>query len=170
MTDPPGSDPTDRRDELGDVAHPILEQIAGTLGVVPEQLGGQADLEVLGQHEHPDRGVPLPDLQLGDQLGAYQCAGVVAGVQDQDELVAAEADGEVGGSRDSPQQVSDAPKDVVARGAACDVQTRISGGPGSTRRRSWRSLVSGPRQARAMTPTGMQIDASRRRASSSMAA
>ena len=47
--------PADRADELGDVADPVLEQVADALGRVGEQLHRQAELDVLREHEHADR-------------------------------------------------------------------------------------------------------------------
>ena len=52
-------------DELRDVADPVLEQIAGAVGRVGEQLHCQAHLDVLGEHEHAHRRMAGADLQGG---------------------------------------------------------------------------------------------------------
>ncbi len=49
-----GADPPDRVGELVDVADPVLEQVADALGRVGQELHGQAELDVLGEHEHAD--------------------------------------------------------------------------------------------------------------------
>ena len=54
-------------DELLDVADAVLEQVAGALGRVGEQLHREAELDVLREHEHADRGVAGADLQRGAQ-------------------------------------------------------------------------------------------------------
>ena len=57
--------PPDRADELLDVADAILEQVAGAVGRVGQQLHRQSDLDVLREHEHAHRGVIGADLQGG---------------------------------------------------------------------------------------------------------
>ena len=53
------------RDELFDVADPILEEVARTLGRVGEELHRQADLDVLREHEDSHLGVPRADRDRG---------------------------------------------------------------------------------------------------------
>ena len=57
--DPPRNPPATRRtrgDELVDVADPVLEQVADAFGGVGEQPHRQAELDVLGEHQHARTG------------------------------------------------------------------------------------------------------------------
>ena len=47
-----GRDPAARADELGDVGDALFEQVADTDGAAAEELGREALLDVLGEHEH----------------------------------------------------------------------------------------------------------------------
>ena len=57
--------PADRRDEVLDIADPVLEQVADAVSGVGQQRHGEPELQVLRQHEHADRRVVAPDLQRG---------------------------------------------------------------------------------------------------------
>ena len=54
-------------DELGDVAHAVLEQVADAGGVVADQLEHVGRLEVLREDEDRDRRMRAPDLGGGHQ-------------------------------------------------------------------------------------------------------
>ena len=60
-------DALDGVDELGDVAHAVLQQVADPRGVVADELQHVGRLEVLGEHEHGHRRVRAPDLGRRDQ-------------------------------------------------------------------------------------------------------
>ena len=62
-----GRDAFDRLDEVGDVPHAILEQVADSRGVVSDELEHVRRLDVLREHEYGDRRVRAPDLRGGDQ-------------------------------------------------------------------------------------------------------
>jgi hypothetical protein len=53
----------DRIDELGDVPHPVLEQVADARGVLTHQLEHVGRLEVLRKDQHRDIRVRTPDLR-----------------------------------------------------------------------------------------------------------
>jgi hypothetical protein len=59
-------DPFQRVQELPDLRHPVLEQVADAPAVVADQLRGVPALDVLRQHEHPDLRPPAPDFQCRD--------------------------------------------------------------------------------------------------------
>ena len=60
-----GRDPAYGVQELRDIADPVLEQVPDAFAGLAQQLHGQAELDVLGQHQHGDRGVLPADLQRG---------------------------------------------------------------------------------------------------------
>ena len=60
------AEPPQRVDEHRGIADAVLEQVAGALGVLLEQPHREARLDVLGEHEHADPGVELPDPLRGD--------------------------------------------------------------------------------------------------------
>ena len=62
-----GRDALDGVDELGDVAHAVLEQVADARGVVADELEHVGRLEVLGEDEHRDGRMGAADLRRGDQ-------------------------------------------------------------------------------------------------------
>ena len=70
-----GRDALDRVDELGHVAHAVLEQVADPRGVVADELEHVRRLEVLGEHEHRDGRVRAPDLGGGDAARRPRCPG-----------------------------------------------------------------------------------------------
>src|SRR5215218_1051897 len=49
--------------KIGDVADPILQQVADPFGRLREQLHRQSQLDILRQHEYRHAGMVLPDLQ-----------------------------------------------------------------------------------------------------------
>ena len=64
---PPRGDALDGVDELGDVAHAVLEQVADARGVVADELEHVRRLEVLGEDEHGDRRMRPADLGRRDE-------------------------------------------------------------------------------------------------------
>jgi hypothetical protein len=58
------SDAPDRVEELVDVEHAVLQQVAEPLPAA-DQLERELRLDVLGQHQDPDGGEPFPDLGGG---------------------------------------------------------------------------------------------------------
>jgi hypothetical protein len=72
----PGGHPVQRLDELLHVGDPVLEQVPDTRGAATgcraEQVGRVPGLDVLGEHQHPGRGVVAAD---GDR-GAQSLVGV----------------------------------------------------------------------------------------------
>src|ERR1019366_6892028 len=59
--------PAQRIDEVADVGHPVLEQIAHPARTIGQQLGGVSLLDVLGEHQHAHRGPLLPHHQRGPE-------------------------------------------------------------------------------------------------------
>jgi PAS domain S-box-containing protein len=60
-------DPLDGLDELGDVSHPLLEQVADSRRVVADELQHVCRLEMLGEDQDGDGGIRAPDLRSGDE-------------------------------------------------------------------------------------------------------
>ena len=56
-------DPLERLDEVADVGHPVLEQVADAGGVVGQQVGGVAGLDVLGEEQDAEALVAGPQLE-----------------------------------------------------------------------------------------------------------
>jgi hypothetical protein len=59
--------PLQRPDELIDVRHPVLEQVADPVRAVGDELGGVPFLHPLGEHEHADAGPLVADQQRRPQ-------------------------------------------------------------------------------------------------------
>src|SRR5262245_52753013 len=57
---PAGGDAPGRREELVDLQHPILQQVAEAR--LPDQIDDVPGLDVLGQHQYPDLGMKLLDV------------------------------------------------------------------------------------------------------------
>jgi len=62
-----GRDTGDRVDELADVGDPVLEQVADSAGTRPEQVGGVAGPDVLGEHQDAGAGMVAADRDRGAQ-------------------------------------------------------------------------------------------------------
>jgi hypothetical protein len=62
-----GRDAGDRVDELADVGHPVLEQVADSAGAHPQQVGGIAGLDVLGEYQDAQAGMGTADRDRGTQ-------------------------------------------------------------------------------------------------------
>ena len=80
---PPRRDALDRVDELGDVAHAVLQQVADARRVVADELQHVRRLEVLRQHEHRHAGAGAADLGRGRRRPSSAC-GRHAHVDDRD--------------------------------------------------------------------------------------
>ena len=76
-------DAFDRVEELGDVAHAVLEQVADAGRVVPDELEHVRRLQVLGEHEHRHGRVRAADL-CGREQPVVSPAGWHAHVDDGD--------------------------------------------------------------------------------------
>jgi hypothetical protein len=68
-----GGDPADGGNELIDVGHPVLEQVADTAVGGAEQFAGIEVLDVLGEHEDRQAGHPRSRRDRGLQTFVGEC-------------------------------------------------------------------------------------------------
>jgi hypothetical protein len=69
-------DPLERFDEVADVGHPVLQQVADAGGVVGQQVGGVAGLDVLGEQQDAQPLVAGAELQGQTEPSSVKVGGM----------------------------------------------------------------------------------------------